>query len=703
MIKKIDVLITHKHYSLENGIFTLKIDVGNYDLTSKTITAKFNPSKVETGALEVVDGAIQIPIYSSMVQFGINYIQLNFRWDENKLEQSGKLVWIIDSSLETESPAQEDVDIITYLVGIATEAKKDADDLVEVVQGKLDNGEFIGPIGPQGERGIQGPQGIQGEKGDKGDTGEQGLQGIQGEKGDKGDKGDRGEQGIQGIQGPKGDKGEQGIQGPKGEQGVKGDTGEVSLAQLNVVDSKVTSLNEDYVAHKEEYTQLNIGNRLTNLEEAKIKKYGVRRVLGATTPVLERLGDAVGKVANADTDLTKHNVVQNDFDKIFPWSHIRNCIITASGRIIYQGEAGYSEAIGDWMVEIPEFYWKRTNDGIHLEEWVSPYPVGGYTKSEKFYIARFKTSEQDDAHVSKPNSFPKVTLSRAGFRTKAMEKGAGWQLEDLLGNYILNLLYRVEFAHLNSQLILGSGVTSVRYAEDDLAQIAEDNTNRVVLFTANASNYNVGEAISIGTARGNMEGGQYRTILAINDLGNGTKELVFDGTPINVLSTYKVYMAGQVSGKTLGLLSSSGTAIGIDNRSSITYRGIEDIFGNVWEWVDGVLINDHRGYVCVDPGKYTDTVTADYKALSYENAKSNNYAGELGFDSNYPFAEFAVDVTGGSTTKYCDYYYQNTGLRAPCVGGYFACSVIAGLRYWTLGTSPGSATFGVGARLLKTP
>ena len=480
-----------------------------------------------------------------------------------------------------------------------------------------------------------------------------------------------------------------------------GETNVLSAQQGVALSSAIGQNTSDLNAHKAEYTQLNIGNRLTVLEEANIRKYGVRRVVGATTPVLERLGDAVGKVANADTDLTKHNVVQNDFDKIYPWSHMRKCIIDSTGRITYEGEAGYTTAIGDWMIEIPEFYWKRTNDGVVLDEWVSPYPVGGYTKSNKFYIARFKTSEVDNIHVSRPNSFPRVVLGRAGFRAKAIEKGAGWQLEDLLGNYIINLLYRIEFAHLNSQLILGNGVTSVRYTEDDLVQIAEDNTNRVVLLTANANNYNIGETISLGTSRGNFAGFQYRVITAINVVDATTKEIVFDGDPINTLTTYKVYQVGQKSGKTLNLLSSSGTAIGANNRSSIAYRGIEDIFGNVWEWIDGALINDHRGYVCLNPSKYVDTLTADFKPLSYENAKSNNYAGELGFDSNYPFAEFTVDVTGGSTTKYCDYYYQSTGLRAPSVGGAFGNGVNAGLRYWYLGDSPGAANISIGSRLLK--
>ena len=113
MTKKTDVRITHKHYSLENGILTLRIDVGDYDLTGKTITAKFSPREVETGNLDVINGIINLPIYSNLLKSGVNYIQLNFRWDENKLEQSPKMMWNISPSLTATEAAQEDVDIIS--------------------------------------------------------------------------------------------------------------------------------------------------------------------------------------------------------------------------------------------------------------------------------------------------------------------------------------------------------------------------------------------------------------------------------------------------------------------------------------------------------------------------------------------------------------------------------------------------------------
>ena len=443
-----------------------------------------------------------------------------------------------------------------------------------------------------------------------------------------------------------------------------------------------------------------VPERVSKLELSSIKTYGVRRVLGATTPILERLGDAIGLEANADLDLTKHVKVRNDFDDIYPWSHMRKSIVMPGGRIVYEGEPSYSTVIGDWMIEVPEFYVKHTNDGTNLEYWISGYHIPGYLKVNKFMIARFKTSEIDGTHVSRPNTPPKVILGRGGFRTKAIEKGQGWHLEDLIRNYAINVLYKVEFANLNSQLMLGNGITTVRYTEDDLVQVAENSTNRVVLLNANAAFYNVGETISCGTARGNLSGFDYKKITAKNDLLNGTTELVFSGEPVNLLTTYKVYQAGQHSGGTVGLTSSSGTAIGANGRVSVSYRGLEDLFGNVYEWIDGVLINDHVGFVCLDPKKYADTLTENYKALGYSNATTDGYAGEMGYDSNFPFAEFTTNTTGGTTTKYCDYYYQATGLRAPVVGGYFFDGAIAGLRLWYLRYSPSSANINFGARLI---
>jgi hypothetical protein len=273
MIKKTDVRITHKHYSLENGIFTLQIDVGDYDLTNKTITAKFSPKEVETGSLDVIDGIINLPIYSNLLKYGVNYIQLNFRWDENKLEQSPRMMWNISPSLAATEAAQEDVDIISYLIsevnrvvsetedikealdesvanantatGAANTAAGNAQDIADTVQQKLDNGEFIGPQGEKGDpftyddftpeqlellTGPKGPKGDKGEKGDDGYTPIKGIDYFDGKDGKSLEFHWNGTQlGIR-IEGEttyqyvnlKGDKGEKGEDGEQGIQGLAG-------------------------------------------------------------------------------------------------------------------------------------------------------------------------------------------------------------------------------------------------------------------------------------------------------------------------------------------------------------------------------------------------------------------------------------------------------------------------------------------------
>lgn len=72
------------------------------------------------------------------------------------------------------------------------EATKRANDISEMLETKLANGE------------------LKGEKGDKGNDGAPGTKGDTGPQGEQGPKGDAGIQGPQGVPGPKGEKGEQG-------------------------------------------------------------------------------------------------------------------------------------------------------------------------------------------------------------------------------------------------------------------------------------------------------------------------------------------------------------------------------------------------------------------------------------------------------------------------------------------------------------
>ena len=459
-------------------------------------------------------------------------------------------------------------------------------------------------------------------------------------------------------------------------------------------------------------TVAGFNNRVIALESKAVKQYGIRRTLNASSTLLERLNDGIGLVANVPTD---DGAAQNDFDDVYPFNQIKECIIDATGRVHYKGDPTYAAAIGDWMVEVPLYYVKDVRTETTQDEYFSAFKLDGYripkdfiredgTVCQKIYYGRFKTGKDGTADVSRPGLVPSNYRDLASFRTGARAKGAGWQ--EIGINYVkdfLHKLYKIEFANLNSQTVFGPGITSVRYTSIDTAVLAETAVNRFVTTTAIAANFNVGNVVNIGTSLGGNNVASMRVITAINALDASNSEIVFDGAAVNIAIGNIIVMVAQKTGQTINLQKPSGKLSGISGRTSFKWRGIEDPFGNLYEWVDGVLINDNKGYICNKPSLFASSLTADYKPLSYTNANTNGYPFEMGYDENYPEAQFPIAVGAGSSTGYADYYYQNTGLRGAFFGGDGPYGAVAGLSCWHLGASPSDADWSLGGRLMYKP
>lgn len=139
-----------------------------------------------------------------------------------------------------------------------------------------------------------------------------------------------------------------------------------------------------------------------------------------------------------------------------------------------------------------------------------------------------------------------------------------------------------------------------------------------------------------------------------------------------------------------------------DSKHSVIYRGLEDIFGNIYQFVDGINIKSRKAYVCYDPTKYVvDKYSGDYQALSYNNGSSDGYSSKLGFDSNNPLISFPTETSGSSTTGTCDYYYQSSSNYVVWVGGCYSDSTSAGLWYWSCYYTSSNYSSNLGARLLR--
>ena len=204
------------------------------------------------------------------------------------------------------------------------------------------------------------------------------------------------------------------------------DTGFTDVA--NAVETK---------ADKDDVPQLDGNRKIPNeyLYGKTVKEYGIRW-LGTSSTVCERLGDAVGLVANAHLGNT--NPVINDFDNIYPWSDMRLCNLDESGNVLaYIGEPNFARdgSNGDVMVEIPKFYYKRRKVGIVEEWWICELPIGGYElhplfidggiEMSKAYMSAYNLSESADGTKGQSISggAPKVRATRAAFRTLARAKG----------------------------------------------------------------------------------------------------------------------------------------------------------------------------------------------------------------------------------------------------------------------------------------
>ena len=157
------------------------------------------------------------------------------------------------------------------------------------------------------------------------------------------------------------------------------------------------------------------------------------------------------------------------------------------------------------------------------------------------------------------------------------------------------------------------------------------------------------------------------------------------------------------TGGTDSVVASSG-AMGADNTHQFKYRGVEDLWGNVYQFADGVNINDHQAWVCNDARDYASDVFADpYEKLGYVNSNTNSWVSEMGYDPKHPYAQFPIKGGGGTTTYYADHYYQGVGQRVAYFGGHWSAGSYAGLSFWALTRSSGTADAGIGARLLRKP
>lgn len=150
------------------------------------------------------------------------------------------------------------------------------------------------------------------------------------------------------------------------------------------------------------------------------------------------------------------------------------------------------------------------------------------------------------------------------------------------------------------------------------------------------------------------------------------------------------------SGGTDSMTYHTGRASGTDGKTAVQYRWIENLWGNVSQWVDGFNANGTTAYYCTDPSKYADDTSTGYTNIG--TLPASGWIKDLTVTDN---GLLIPKTNGGSETTYVpDYVYSSFGWRVLYVCGGCDIGTKSGLLYFNASNASSYSDSAVSARLL---
>lgn len=165
--------------------------------------------------------------------------------------------------------------------------------------------------------------------------------------------------------------------------------------------------------------------------------------------------------------------------------------------------------------------------------------------------------------------------------------------------------------------------------------------------------------------------------------------------------------AAATTGSTLELGNRSGY-LGV-NGNQISYRGIEDFWGNIWEFVDGLIIKDDGFYITNNPayfGSALNSVKIAVTPITDTDDTKNGYVKSIFRERAIDYCFFPSDTVGGSeSTYFCDYHWaHNKGEENIALfGAHWDHGARAGAFSWYWSNVASAAWASLGARLVFLP
>ena len=355
---------------------------------------------------------------------------------------------------------------------------------------------------------------------------------------------------------------------------------------------------------------------------------------------------------------TGEDVGLSDFDKCYPWSEIKECMICSDGAVIYAASKDFSRN-GNVFMEIPCFYFKRTVIGDEEEWLICGEPKDGFEIEPWFvnedgsiakcrYIAKYEGCDWKNGQVSVSGQTPCRQHTIDEFRDGCEQ--AGFQLCSVYAYLAIQHLFVVECGTLKSQA-LNSGGSYFPYSSHNYCLAAETSFSNTATVPYNPR----WEMVDIGATvyfseqiSGDITNA--RILTAIEREGDFL-HLTLDGAPIHFLAEQtRVFPSAQPTGLCDGMQYVNGRPSANEYTSSFLYRGIENIYGNMWECMDGTGYANSNPYISIfgNPLSYETPVNHTY------GQSGKGFIAKLGYDPTKPWATFPCLLGGTKDSHYHD-------------------------------------------------
>lgn len=470
------------------------------------------------------------------------------------------------------------------------------------------------------------------------------------------------------------------------------------------LDSSVATANGVYQSLQNENASAS-----SNLEELRSENFNSQEILAGVADLRAYLGLTDDDILGLQVDYKNKTFTRiagavnltagADFDKFKMYGGRKRCNVSDDGTITaYYGDDNYAEdgSNGQVMVYQPKFYYLvcpvvydpiDTGIGYHLRKanyYVSEKARAGFRLHPAFYDANgneldyiligayegsiYDTSESayllldeqvmtvgEDKFCSiagvKPASGLTQNLTRPNIETMAQNRGSNWHLENSKIASMEQLLCMIEMGTMNFQTAIGQGVVSI-----------SDN-----------SSYNCASLTGSTASLGNGTG---RATETINEKGG---------------------------------VQTTETA---DGKTSVSYRGVENDWGNIWKfiidpniWGNGAMGGGEPFY-CDDFNFAENKKTDNYKGAGFTVTNAGGYISAMGYSTACDWLFMASECLGNSSLPVGDYHWvtQNlNGYRIALLGGCWTDGGNAGGFYWYLHTSVGHRARNIGGRLVYVP